>query len=81
MHYSESPMGVGKTNNIIQQSNTVSHKNEGEISKTHIGPQGIPVFHDLNNGLEYAKTVNKQRCKRWTLGKGYTRCTIHEGKQ
>ncbi len=26
------------------------------------------------------KTVNKQRCKRWTLGRGYKRCSIHEEK-
>ena len=28
-----------------------------------------------------AKTLQKQRCKRWTLGKGYTCCAIHEGKK
>lgn len=26
------------------------------------------------------KTVSKQRCKRWTLGKGYKYCSIHEEK-
>ena len=56
MHYSESPMGVGKSGQNIHLPNHVSDR---QIFKTHMGPQGIPVFHDLKDGLEFAKSVNK----------------------
>ena len=57
MHYSESPMGVGKSGQNIHLPNHVS--DQAKSSKTHMGPQGIPVFHDLKDGLEFAKSVNK----------------------
>ena len=47
LSYSESPSGIGI------YSNTNLTKN------THPGPQGLPVFHDLEEGLAYAKSVNK----------------------
>jgi cytochrome c biogenesis protein CcdA/thioredoxin-related protein len=54
MAYSESPFGVGssKSGSFVQSS-------KNHESDTHIGPQGLPVFHDLDKGLEYAKKVNK----------------------
>lgn len=56
MEYSESPRGVGYKA-LISASNgkaTATH-----IEGTHTGPQGIPAFHDLEEGLAYAKKVNK----------------------
>ena len=47
MSYSESPSGIGTYSNTNQTNNT------------HTGPQGLPVFHDLEEGLAYAKSVNK----------------------
>jgi thiol:disulfide interchange protein DsbD len=47
MSYSESPSGIGTYSNTNQTNNT------------HTGPQGLPVFHDLEQGLAYAKSVNK----------------------
>ena len=47
MSYSESPSGIGTYSNTNQTNNT------------HAGPQGLPVFHDLEQGLAYAKSVNK----------------------
>lgn len=52
MAYSESPQGFGGSNS---NSNTGSHGPEG----THLGPQGIYTFHDLDKGLAYAKEVGK----------------------
>ena len=51
MSYSESPGGIGFSSNDNYSKNT----NEN----THSGPQGLPVFHDLDEGLAYAKSVNK----------------------
>ncbi|MBC8265384.1 MAG: thioredoxin family protein [Flavobacteriales bacterium] len=53
MHYSESPYGVGNT----QAGGSVSaiHEEKGQ----HLGPQGIMVFHDYNEGLAHAKKVGK----------------------
>ena len=49
MSYSESPTGLN--------SSSVNHIQE--VDNTHSGPQGIPVFHDLSDGLAYAKKNNK----------------------
>ena len=51
MSYSESPLGIGIYSNTDKINNT--------IDNTHSGPQGLPVFHDLEEGLAYAKSVNK----------------------
>ena len=48
MSYSESPSGLS--------TSAISFK---ETENTHLGPQGIPVFHDLDEGLAYAKRINK----------------------
>lgn len=50
MHYSESPMGVGKSGGAV-----ADHGPEG----THLGPQNLWVFHDLDKAKEYAKSVGK----------------------
>ncbi|WP_313806014.1 protein-disulfide reductase DsbD family protein [Flavobacterium sp.] len=54
MTYSESPYGVGYQNNAVSTS-TVSALPEN----AHIGPLGITAFHDYEQGLAYAKKVNK----------------------
>ncbi len=51
MHYSESPQGVGFIGNSGGSSQ--SPKVEG----THLGPQGIYVYHDYEQGLEKAKEL------------------------
>jgi len=51
MHYSESPLGVGKTSTEA----TAQHIPEG----SHLGPQNIYVFHDLEKAEQYAKEVGK----------------------
>jgi thiol:disulfide interchange protein DsbD len=51
MSYSESPSGIGIYSNNKQTKNTREN--------THSGPQGLQVFHDLEEGLAYAKRVNK----------------------
>jgi thiol:disulfide interchange protein DsbD len=51
MSYSESPVGIGIYSKTDQINKT--------IENTHSGPQGLPVFHDLEEGLAYAKIVNK----------------------
>ena len=48
MSYSESPSGLSNSSKIVE-----------DIENTHIGPQGLPVFHDLSAGLAYAKSINK----------------------
>lgn len=48
MSYSESPSGLNTSTISIEKT-----------ENTHIGPQGIPVFHDLSDGLSYAKKINK----------------------
>ena len=50
MNYSESPKGLGTTKTI----NELAHN-----ENTHNGPQGLPVFHDLEEGLAYAQKNNK----------------------
>lgn len=50
MAYSESPSGVGGGGSIAHSSGP-----EG----THLGPQGIFTFDDLDKGMAYAKSVNK----------------------
>lgn len=51
MHYSESPYGVGYT---AGGGSVESHDNyEGQ----HLGPQGLMVFHDYEEGLAHAKKV------------------------
>ena len=49
MSYSESPTGLN--------SSSVNHIQA--VDNTHSGPQGIPVFHNLSDGLAYAKKNNK----------------------
>ncbi|MEN2401447.1 cytochrome c biogenesis protein CcdA [Flavobacterium sp. MC2016-06] len=50
--YSESPNGFGNTTASNTEKNALP---EGAES----GPNGIPTFHDYNEGLAYAKKVNK----------------------
>lgn len=50
--YSESPNGFG---NAVSQSTEKQALPEGAES----GPNGIPTFHDYEQGLAYAKKVNK----------------------
>jgi thiol:disulfide interchange protein DsbD len=51
MHYSESPMGVGRSGG----GGAAEHGPEG----THLGPQNIWVFHDMEKAQAYAKKVGK----------------------
>lgn len=53
MQYSESPYGLGNN-----KPGTVLDTHDDEI-KQHLGPQGIMVFHDYDEGLSYARSVNK----------------------
>ncbi len=53
MQYSESPQGVGAVQNISTLS--IHNSSDGQ----HIGPQGLMVFHDYDEALNYAKEVNK----------------------
>lgn len=53
MSYSESPFGVGNSSG----NSAVSELNMPEGTK--IGPQGIPVFEDYDEGVAYAKKVGK----------------------
>lgn len=48
MEYSESPRGFGNTTSTVDY-----------IEGTHVGPQGIPAFLDIEEGLAYAKKVGK----------------------
>jgi len=51
MHYSESPLGVGKMN---------AESSQVQIPMgAHLGPQNIYVFHDLDQAEKYAKEVGK----------------------
>ena len=54
MAYSESPYGVGSSKGGGLVANSDHHGTD-----THIGPQGLPVFHDLDKGLAFAKQNNK----------------------
>lgn len=53
MHYSESPYGVGYT---AGGSVSDSHSNH-HLESQHLGPQGLLVFHDYDEGLAHAKEV------------------------
>lgn len=48
MNYSESPLGFGGNSS-----------GEKMVEGMHLGPQNIPVFHDYDLALAYAKKVNK----------------------
>ncbi|MDN3672451.1 cytochrome c biogenesis protein CcdA [Flavobacterium branchiarum] len=51
--YSESPFGVGGSSN----SNAVLDK--GMPDGAELGPHGILVFHDYEDGVAFAKSINK----------------------
>src|SRR5690606_34199994 len=51
MAYSESPLGFGGSG-----TRTSEHSDDDRM---HLGPQGIMVFHDMDEGIEYAKEVGK----------------------
>tara|TARA_B100001250_G_scaffold217388_1_gene186488 strand:- start:8756 stop:10678 length:1923 start_codon:yes stop_codon:yes gene_type:complete len=53
IHYSESPFGVGNS----QGGGVLS--SEHQVDSQHLGPQGIMVFHDYIEGMDYAKEVKK----------------------
>jgi thiol:disulfide interchange protein DsbD len=55
MTYSESPYGVGYQNTVSSGVSSESALPEN----AHIGPLGITAFHDYEEGLAYAKKVNK----------------------
>lgn len=55
MSYSESPMGIGGAKTVLAHSAGGDEHQEG----THLGPQGLPVFHSIDEGIAYAKKVNK----------------------
>lgn len=55
MTYSESPYGVGYQNITNSGSSPESTLPENG----HIGPLGITAFHDYEEGIAYAKKVNK----------------------
>ena len=52
MQYSESPQGFGSPSVI---SNHSTNHEKGQ----HIGPQGLMVFHDYDEGLKHAKNAGK----------------------
>ena len=54
MHYSESPLGVGKSG-VGGGSGAAEHGPEG----THMGAQNLWLFHDLDKAQAYAKKVGK----------------------
>ena len=53
--YSESPFGVGGSGNGAVSSEAGKGLPEG----AELGPHGIMVFHDYEDGLAYAKQINK----------------------
>jgi len=53
--YSESPFGVGGSGNGAVSSESIKGLPEG----AELGPHGIMVFHDYEDGLAYAKEINK----------------------
>ncbi|WP_066630506.1 protein-disulfide reductase DsbD family protein [Labilibacter marinus] len=61
MEYAESPEGVGnRARQAINVSSVpISEKQRKLEEKLHVGPQGLSVFHDYDEALEYAKLVNK----------------------
>ncbi|QSW90089.1 MULTISPECIES: cytochrome c biogenesis protein CcdA [Flavobacterium] len=52
--YSESPFGVGGSVNGVS-----SEAGKGMPEGAELGPHGIMVFHDYEDGLAYAKAINK----------------------
>lgn len=57
LHYSEAPNGfMGGGNNMHVNS---TDEKLTYIEGTHLGPQGIYVFHDLDKAKAYAKEVGK----------------------
>jgi len=54
IHYSESPYGIGSS-----QGQGGLALQDHKQSSQHLGPQGIMVFHDYEEGMAYAKEVNK----------------------
>ncbi|MRX67538.1 thiol:disulfide interchange protein DsbD [Flavobacterium resistens] len=53
--YSESPFGVGGSGNSTGSTESIKGLPEG----AELGPHGIMVFHDYEDGLAYAKEINK----------------------
>jgi thiol:disulfide interchange protein DsbD len=53
--YSESPFGVGGSGNGAVSSESIKGLPEG----AELGPHGIMVFHDYEDGLAYAKEIKK----------------------
>jgi len=53
--YSESPFGVGGSGNVTVSSESIKGLPEG----AELGPHGIMVFHDYEDGLAYAKEIKK----------------------
>ncbi|WP_338840925.1 protein-disulfide reductase DsbD family protein [Flavobacterium ginsenosidimutans] len=53
--YSESPFGVGVSGNGVVSSESIKGLPEG----AELGPHGIMVFHDYEDGLAYAKEIKK----------------------
>ena len=55
MTYSESPDGVGFKNEVI----IADFSKEKTTENVHKGPLGLMAFHDYEEGIAYAKKVNK----------------------
>ncbi|KAF2328226.1 protein-disulfide reductase DsbD family protein [Flavobacterium daemonense] len=53
--YSESPFGVGGSGNSNENTGEIKGLPEG----AELGPHGIMVFHDYEDGLAYAKEIKK----------------------
>ncbi|QDW20492.1 thioredoxin family protein [Flavobacterium sp. KBS0721] len=53
--YSESPFGVGSSANSGGSTESVKGLPDG----AELGPHGIMVFHDYEDGVAYAKSINK----------------------
>ncbi|MEN2402275.1 cytochrome c biogenesis protein CcdA [Flavobacterium sp. MC2016-06] len=53
--YSESPFGVGGSGSGAVAAESIKGLPEG----AELGPHGIMVFHDYEDGLAYAKSINK----------------------
>lgn len=58
MIYSESPDGVGFKNEAMI-ANSSKEEEEEEEENVHKGPLGLMAFHDYEEGIAYAKKVNK----------------------
>jgi thiol:disulfide interchange protein DsbD len=53
--YSESPLGFGSAGNSASSADAIKGLPDG----AELGPHGIMVFHDYEDGLAYAKSINK----------------------